>query len=231
MISKITFLVTLATYIGIIVYYNFVLKRVITGPIGLVGTLILISPILLAFIIGIVVIIKNTDAKPFLNVIVYIVLTIGFLWTTDFVSDTISEKKYAASKIQRKGLYEEVSEKGERLIDIEVGVNFELYYFNDKLYEVHFSNDEIENVFVCNPELWKNTDENDYIKVYEVNEKYVLMLAKRALDTFDRWMIYMENVGYMYLGECYKTMYIIENNEYTILDKDIHTKIQEGWRK
>jgi hypothetical protein len=229
MFSKIMLLIVLITYVGIIVYYNFVIKRVVTGRIGLEGLMILIFPILFAFIIGIVVIVKNADIKPFLNAVIYIILTIGLLWTTDFVNDTIRRKKYATSKIQKQALYEEVSGKGKCLISIEVGRYFEIYYFNDKLYEIIYSNDEVSLIFVNNPVLY--IDENDYIRVYEVNKKYILMLAKRDLDTFDYWKIYIENVGYMNLGEFHNAMYIIENNEYTILNEDIHTKIQKEWRR
>ena len=34
----------------------------------------------------------------------------------------------------------------------------------------------------------------------------------------------------MYLGERYKAMYIIENNEYTILDEATDAKSQKKWR-
>ena len=140
MISKITLLVALATFIGIIAYNRFVLERVITGPVGS-GILILVAPILLAFIIGIVVITKNSDTKPVLNVFVYITLTVGLLYSC-LVIDGV---QYAISKKKKKALYEKISEKGERLVDIEVGNNFELYYCNEKLYEIWFGNNKIEN--------------------------------------------------------------------------------------
>jgi len=56
------------------------------------------------------------------------------------------------------------------------------------------------------------------------------MLSKTASGK-NHWMIYVENVGYMFLGELYKAMYIIENNEYTVSDEEVHAKIQERWRR
>ena len=230
MFSKITFLVALATCTGIILYNIFILKRVITGPIDGGGVLILITPILLAFIAGIVVITKNADTKPLLNVAAYIVLTVGLLWTTSYISDMVRARKYATYKIEQQALYEEVSKNGECLINLEVGRRrYEIYYYNESLYDIDFLDNKRSYVSCRSPKV--NIDESKYFRVYEVNKKYQLLIDEEGLNMFRGWLIYVENVGYMYLGERYLAMYIIENNEYTVLDEATDAKIQKKWRK
>ena len=96
MLSKIKFfaLVVLATNVSIILYFAF-LDTAIKGQGHLGGGefIMLLLPVLLAFVAGIVVIVKKIDVMPFyfpyhiLNVVVYIILTIGLLWATCFIFD------------------------------------------------------------------------------------------------------------------------------------------------
>ena len=232
----ITFFVALATYILIILYYKFFLNT-IGGPIGLDGFIIIIIPILLTVIIGIVIILMNTkdiDVK-ILNIVLYIILTVASLWITSSINDKIDEKDHQALINGIKTLYKEVSEKGELLDDNKYWS--ELYYYNDNLYDISYNNYEVSLIFDIKPNV--NINENDYIRVYEVNKKYILMLAKSALNTFDNWIMYVNNVGYFRLEnpdmEPMDDMFgvverIIKNNKYIILDKDIDTKLQEKWK-
>ena len=226
MVSKITLLVTLATYICIFVYSVFALRVVVTGPIGFGCIIILIFPVLLTFTVGSIIIAKNTDIKPVLNIAAYIILTIGLLGATNLINDTIRKKNYAANKAKNQEIYAEVSEKGECLNRSHRFEPASIYYFNDKLYKIHFSNNEVSNIFIRNPEHY---DGNDYIRVYEVNKKYTLMLEKTALNDFNNWIIYVDNIGYFHLGDHIPFYGIMryEHNEYTILDEELHTKILE----
>ena len=166
----------------------------------------------------------------------YILIIIGFSLAISFAIDAImereSEKQSEAIKKEKQTLYDLVSEKGELLLDNRRWS--EIYYFNNALYGINFDNSDISLIYVR--ELDLNVNENDYIRVYEVNKKYILMLAKSALDEFDDWIVYVEKVGYMHLEKpneslsnpwCGSAKEIIEKNEYIILDEDIHTKIQE----
>jgi len=171
---------------------------------------------------------------PSWHTVASILLSISLLWATFFIIDAIMEKQSAkqsaALQISRQALYEELLEKGE-LLTKDMGSR-NIYYYNDKLYETRFYDEEIQSIFINEPDNSREDYyKNNYIRVYGVNEKYILMLEKNELDKFGDWIIYVENVGYMplYSDGRFKAMNIIENNKYTVLNEEIHAKIQEKW--
>ena len=240
MISTTTLIVALVTYI-LVVLYLILLNSNSGMNIGLGGLIIYMIPILITFIIGIIIVAKRANAQPFLSVIIYIILTIGFLFATVAIKGVVIKAVITTYAIAGRTMDKTMIKKGERLYNnlYYDNTGYAIYYYNGELREINvFENNKTSSKIISTvANLDLNVVERDYIKVYEINKKYTFLLEKSAVNSFNEWIIYVENVGYMrWLGgwERHDIIFvvkcIIRSNEYIILDEDIHSKFFENER-
>jgi hypothetical protein len=197
---------------------------------------------ILTLIAGIVIIAVQTKSTPFLNVIGYLILTVG-VWILIWSSVTIWNSTLG---IRQDLLYKKVTAKGELVFDYHydfgdhdetIDRHDQYYYMGEKVYIIKKEDDFFIRV-VALSEI-KKIDTSYYFEVYQKKNKYTLLFREGIANTIDGvyypdYLIYLNDIGFFQffiIHNIAKTEHAFNDLDLIVLNEEIHAKFKEEWNR